>query len=45
MIFLVIILILMTVYVIQNKKLKDSTKTAWFISLIVFVLLMLLFGL
>lgn len=42
--FVVIILIMLTVYVAQNKKLKDSTKTAWFVTLIFIGFLTLLFS-
>lgn len=31
MFIIVVLVILMSVYVAQNKKLKDSTKTGWFV--------------
>ena len=43
MFLVVVLLILMSVYVVQNEKLKDSTKTGWFIFLVIFCILMLLF--
>lgn len=39
MFIIVVLMIMMSVYVGQNKKLKDSTKTGWFIFLVVTVIL------
>lgn len=33
MFIVVVIFILMSVYVVQNNKLKDSTKNGWFVFL------------
>lgn len=42
MFLVVVLLILMTVYVAQNRKLKDGTKTGWFIFLAIFCILIIL---
>ena len=43
MFILVVLFILMSVYVAQNKKLKDNTKTGWFIFLVISCILMSVF--
>ena len=42
MFLLIVIMILITVYVAQNKKLKDSTKTGWFVFLVISCILLVI---
>lgn len=35
MFIIVVLIILMSVYIAQNKKLKDSTKTGWFVFILI----------
>lgn len=42
MFIIVVLLILISVYVGQNKKLKDSTKTGWFIFVVIVSVLSIL---
>lgn len=43
MFLLIVFMILASVYIAQNKKLKDSTKTGWFIFILISCVLILLF--
>lgn len=43
MFLFVVILILMSVFIIQNKKLKDSTKNAWFVFLAIIIVFFVIF--
>lgn len=43
MFILVVLMILISVYVAQNKKIKDGTKTGWFVFLLIVLGLIILF--
>lgn len=44
MFFLIMILVLISVYVVLNEKVSDSSKTGWFVVLAIVVLLYIVFG-
>lgn len=43
MFLFVVILILMSVFIIQNKNLKDSTKNTWFVFLAIIIVFFVIF--